>query len=777
MKNLFVIIAFLTLASGKGFAGDFTITPQIINFLSIEDDGKTLVALGDNGYVVFSEDDGATWRQIRPFDRGIVLKFEVEDNRIVAFNSAGDISFSYDKAQTWKVKNLYADPICDVIKTTNGYFLRGRNTIYALNSSFEETNRISLNSDYLFDAYRKTSFGSKTGESMTYFQDKLVVAMDSSVYVRLSPKLNPIDTFSLDTTNFYNAKTKFYANSSIFTSGDVLNIEIHTIASRKYYGYLNIIIRMEEFGVIKDTLEIDQSEGLRVYGDSLYRLYQYDKRLEAYFGQGWWSQVQSSFNDFAFRNDKIIVVGNNALLRVANLTTKYTEEISSGYRPLVYMAPIIAQDNSLLLFNASSRGTSLFMNRKQADRFEIKPSINMGENYFADFLFMPMRHKYYDPELNRFYAIAYENDYMYAYLYTSDDYGATYTESTLKSINFPYYQTKYYENANLEPELSKLAEYFILPMKLEDYLKYSSSIYVLNKDFKTDRKIIIPNTALDYCYSLSPLTHFIHCANTLDSASEIRYTTDGGEIWTTIVKYDTNYAEIFVKEVKNKGKNYILVAHRNEIDSSEIIDLIDIDSRYKLKFVEWSKEDDPGFKFSDIRFTYDDDFVYITRGDKLYAYPDLLDKSGMRFRTFPYNGSVTGVFMKYGSRFIATYNDDYYPRPNLCVLDPVIPLSANENMRDRNSDGFYCGEPYPNPASKFAQIELYGSDVADITEESVSLYNLFGEIPCQGAFTIEKTSSTGALLTWNCSGFAPGVYFIAIRRGDTNNLIKAMVNR
>ncbi|MGE5478906.1 MAG: T9SS type A sorting domain-containing protein [Chloroflexota bacterium] len=751
---------------------EIKVKPLLINYYTIQSDGKNLAALGDNGASLVSLDKGSTWAQWLPFSRGVVIKMKFTPGRIIAFNSFGEVSVSADGGKSWEITQAVDDEVIDITEESQGYYLRGLKNIYSLSGEFDLIGQTPLKSES-YPGDKAFGFYPYYKNTICYFKDKLVAQIDSSSAIVYDNDLKIADTFFIPREYYHNDTTKFRRSWGITCDSTYLYFKMVTdykkenIAGSSFSTYItedlnkiNKIIEREAYKefVLYNNKEFVFGGGSRFLHDP--EIYSYQTELEY-------------FKDYASLENYLIVVGERNSVRVLNMRDTTLRIISEASFPGPYTKPIVLGDSSFFLNQYRNDGLAgIALYKSTDDGATITPTLQ-DELLSSSSIRFP--YVYFDRNRELINFIGHSSVLEAVSLYTATPKGDKFTKSYLESLSFSEAFNSRGSNARLAPELQKLGDNFLISLGVDKTKKKYTKLALLDSSFNKIRDIVALDAAVDYYYAVDTLTYFVHCANMKDSASEVRYTTDAGDSWTTIAKYDPYYEEIFVKDVTSKGKTYIMLAHRNIIDNMEEIDIIDVDARYKLKFEEWSKADDPNYKPSEIRFLSDENFVYVTRGDKLYAYPDLLDKSGMRFRTFPTGGRVVGPITQYGKRFIATYEDDYNA-PNLCILEPIVPLSASDEAQVERANYLYCFPPYPNPAKNEVRSLIYWDTSLDIEKDDISVYSIHGKVAGREDITIEKTMPYSGYLVWNCSRYEPGAYFIVIKHGDAQQMIKVMVN-
>ena len=127
----------------------FEIIPIVINFRGVEAKNDTIIAFGDFGSMLISYDFGQNWKQVRVFDKGIILKLYWDDTTMVALNDAGDVASSYNKGLNWEFVTNLGDSVLAIIKYPDGYFLRSRNKLFTITDDFKLKKEFQLYSKVL----------------------------------------------------------------------------------------------------------------------------------------------------------------------------------------------------------------------------------------------------------------------------------------------------------------------------------------------------------------------------------------------------------------------------------------------------------------------------------------------------------------------------------------------------------------------------------------------------------------------------------------------------
>jgi hypothetical protein len=90
----------------------------------------------------------------------------------------------------------------------------------------------------------------------------------------------------------------------------------------------------------------------------------------------------------------------------------------------------------------------------------------------------------------------------------------------------------------------------------------------------------------------------------------------------------------------------------------------------------------------------------------------------------------------------------------------------------------YSYPPYPNPAKNFVRTKIYWDQRYDINKADISIYDYLGnKIAGQNELNLTAENNYSGILSWDCSKYDSGVYFIFIKHGDATRSIPVIVSR
>ena len=94
------------------------------------------------------------------------------------------------------------------------------------------------------------------------------------------------------------------------------------------------------------------------------------------------------------------------------------------------------------------------------------------------------------------------------------------------------------------------------------------------------------------------------------------------------------------------------------------------------------------------------------------------------------------------------------------------------------SDYLYSFPPYPTPSRDLVNVLIYFDSKTEFDNGNISIVDIHGnEVAQKKDLTIDKLTNYSAVLSWNCTGIADGIYIILITHGNRKQAIKIMVSK
>ena len=621
MKNIFLLFCVFIIQNHIAYSKQIDLTPLQINFVGIEAKGDTVIAYGDAGSMLISYDNGEIWRQIKVFENYQIIKIFWNDDKILAFNEKGQIALSFDKCKSWQQIEELNDSILAVIEFPSGYFIRTPQKLLILN-----VNHQILNESDLISPDLPNTFKFQYRKSIAYFKEKLIVAIDSSRFIRLTENLHIIDTldfhnlFGTNTLSKYeinNTEYTFFAGigNSIYKTTDFVTVEM--VYEARYAGFFKFINdKIYNLVFSTDSFSGSYTGPLRLYEiinpDSLFHItgvYRVRERLYSF-----------TPIDLIINHNKIIAVGDNKLIVSMKLNDTICKINSYFYGSSL---PDRLNDSTFLFYPETIYGSFLgqiYKTTNQGITFQPAYKYELG----ASNLFNRLIYKHYDPVRKLLYLFARNNSYdnlNTKAVIIMDEH--TNVINLIDSANFiPNTSNEVISNIQI------IDEYFIFASNNTSIKTYNAIIFI-NKQLELVTYILDSNYVIRYLHCIDTNTFILNCFNTIDNTIEIKYTENKGTDWEILKKYNIGEELLHFKEINLNNKKSTAFVIYDYNDSTMKIDVLDLDSK-EINTIHNYKVNTPYNPFYDgllNAIESDGEKVYIVIEDTLFQTTDINDKS------------------------------------------------------------------------------------------------------------------------------------------------------
>ena len=782
MRKLIYYLIFLIAISNIAFSNNFELIPLVISFRGVEAKQDTIIAFGDYGSLLISNDNAANWKQVKVFNRGTILSIDWNDIKMVAFNDAGDIAVSIDKGITWNTVTNIQDSILAVIKYPDGYFIRARNKLFAISNNFISNKEFYLYSKDLqgIDMYTKKNYIN----SLINFNNELIAETDSSTFIRFNYNLEPIDTLSLKKLGIFDSTYQYLSGYNLATDSQYLYINVNGINNSDSLKYsTDTLYRAKDFKSIENFYNLNNLQYKIIDG----QFFTFNKNANYLIDttKETSKDYNVSLNDFTVVKNKEIVVGNNKIIEIIDLKDSNLNVVSE-FANVSSFAPEKIADSSYLFFSGDYRYYLPYIYRTDNNGITFKPVVehqydSIYFNRYSNYTFI---FKYFDDKEKKIFFG--ETLFMMGsqvYLLLSDDYCKSFIR---KPIDGFYFQANpssgYYKNANSLPNLQNNNENYIIS---DGFMKWQDTIYngiaTFDKDFKMINWLNTTFMVIDYVHSKDTNTFLIHCASTLDSTSEIKFTSNQGNNWETIKKYPISETCQYYKEIACNNQQLLALIHYNNEEQSYRLDVINLDNNQFDSIYKWKNYNNiQNWSNYGVGIESDSGIVYITFQDTLFYTIDLFDRNKWHYQILPNNGRIISrPFKKFGDKFFVCYLDDNSPYNNsLWWLKLLEPITKVDDFQILDVDYLYAFPPYPIPGYNHISFHLFWDLCDDIDNDEINVFNILGnKIAGREKFSINKASLYDGFLTWDCSDMSTGTYFIQIKKGNYSTTVKAIVFR
>ncbi|OGU12405.1 MAG: hypothetical protein A2X61_04595 [Ignavibacteria bacterium GWB2_35_12] len=762
----------------------FEIIPIVINFRGVEAKNDTIIAFGDFGSMLISYDFGQNWKQVRVFDKGIILKLYWDDTTMVALNDAGDVASSYNKGLNWEFVTNLGDSVLAIIKYPDGYFLRSRNKLFTITDDFKLKKEFQLYSKVL--SINISFYTPKYPRSLAYFNNELIAEADSSNFIRFDINLSPLDTFSFFKSVLFDTSYKYFTGYQLDTDLQYFYFQVVAdhIINDSTSKRLDSIYRTKDFKIIEPFEKLYQPYSIyKIINDKLYLLQKNSKYLidttkfsnTDYYRYG---------NDFSVVNDTQIIVGANKLIEFVNIKDSSIRIISEFTNWSRYLVPEKIGESSFLFFTGDQFRYLPFIYRTDDNAITLKPVVDIKNGFYkSGYPWFIFRFKYFDEKENKLYFIEQTR------VLISENYGISFISKWINGYTFlngPEFGG--YKNAQRLPNLQKINDEYIITEGFfykKDTVR--ETIYNLDKDFIINNFMLVTGKVIDYIFSKDTNTFLIHNANGWDRTSEVNFTSDKGINWEIIKKYPITETCKNFKEIEINNQKYLALVHVNKDEPSFRIDAVNLSNNQFDSVYKWTTNNpDSNWTWFGVGIENENNWVYITFQDTLFYTNDLFDKSKWRYQILPNNGRIRNFpFKKFGDKFFVGYADDnnpstrgYLAETNIYWLKPLDPINSVEENEIEVQNYLYVYPPFPIPAKNYVKTLIYWDLSIDIDKDEIAVYNIYGvKIEGKEKIRIDKKNSYSGWLVWDCSDVESGIYFIKINHGTKTKYIKVMVDR
>ncbi len=795
MRNLLIYLLFILSVSSSTALDKFEFTPINIDLKGLEARGDTIVAYGNYGSALISYDDTETWEQIRIFEKGNIINFFFEEDKMTAFSNKGDINISYDGGETWSNKAKLKDSIVYVIKYPNGYFYTTKSKIKKLSDNFKITGDFPIIFSQHWAYHKETAMRHR--RTIAFIDNNLIAQIDTlAVFAKFDINLNPIDTLSFIDLGICDDCRGIY--------------RLFTDSSTVYLGVSNNIYKTTDFKTVKKFFSYDKN--YEMFGDSTYPHYfkiinnkkyslnwfdhgpKYnifeilDSKTAQKIGEIDCSIIIESDsptpiniirNDFIVENERLTILADNKFIATVKLPGNNTIRISdlTGFNSSL---PDIINDSSFL-YHADNiiyitKNGGVTFKHVEGDSILFR---KYNENYGFGF-------RYFDDKTHKLYYGGYSKFKPdSALIFISDDYGKNFTIKNMDSLS-------YAGRTNLT-NFQKSKNYFSIG-KYSKGNKYYNHIYLYNRNFNLITHIKDSNYTIEYVHAIDKDKYYLIAGDPkrVEQKKYFKFTTNKGKNWQTLKEYDysivdtmwidsVNYQVITVNnlvyynEITFLNKKYLFLFSFRNADSVFNIEVVDLKAK-KIDSVFQRKIPSGNFQ-SNLAVDNYKDTIYIAYGDTLFFTNDVFNIKKWNYLVFPNSGKVWKHRLKiFDNKILALYEDNLHP-VNLYLIRSTDSITSVSESNIKQSIYFYFYPPYPIPAQNYVNSKIYWDPNYNIDNLNISIYDIMGsQIEGDENIEINKQSSWSGILTWNCSAISNGTYFIVIRFGTTTKSITVLVN-
>lgn len=688
---MITIVVSLQLAA----AYKFDIFPLNINFNSYTAMDSTIIVFGDFGSFLISNDNGTNWEQFKAFKNGNIKQLFIGSDRFTAFSDAGDISVSYNNGIDWIIRKNLNDSILSVIKTNKGYLVRARKKLILLDEELKLINEFKHFSKPLFE---QGNYYFDYKYSTVYVNNRLIVEIDSSKFLRFDDDLNFIDILSLKEAGLCSSCYNVYM---LFTDGYYI-----------YFKEYETIYRTVDFKVFEKiyysklayTYKVIDNKIFILIGNAIYSNASPNRKIQLYsLSYPDTAKIISEFrvkeltvwlrfNDWNIIDDKFIVVGPRKFISITKLSDSLLNIVSDFSGGTPFVIPDRIHDSSYLFYQGYYHG--YYRNpiyRTDNNGITFKPIVDKRENseYFQNTV--QLQFKYFDKDEKKLIMGGVpRTSEVLGGVSISNDFGKTFKYKELPEFNFnTLWWLPDYDYVSRFPNLQKLNENFVTVSNIIEV----TTFFTYDKEFNLKSRIIKTNSNMivDFVHSQDTNTFLVHYKNTKDTSREIAFTTNKGIDWEILRKYTKNDSLLYYYELSLDGNDLVLFFIFDPKDSVTRIEVLNINDKsfhdiYSYKVLFNSVRLVNNEKVIQNGICMDSGVIYLAIEDTIFIINDLYDRSKWEYIKLPPGGNIKRTFQKFDDTFFARYSDDEN-KDNIYwikIYKENIPKKAEIQVQDVN---------------------------------------------------------------------------------------------
>jgi len=753
MRIIYVLVVFfITSASVLSIDMKLNYERLDVDFRGVVNSEHSIVCYGTGSIILKSYDNGDTWQQeCIHHDSLDITDMIYKDDYFYALLTRGYIVIGDNYSNNWKSINTEIPYQQSIEVKDNEIFILGLNSIYI----FEDNNikqEISLIDTNQFTELR-------------IFNDKLLVSGKNGKLISIdlsdnySQELIDFQDLGLCSTcgSLSRMKTennKFYVSHKwdVIESTDLVN-------------WQKIAKDMPLYEVKEGSVFNLRASSTMYLNAALLELSVAGQDSNIKISKDWQQRNVDilAFIDYKFCNDSIVVaVGRDKLIAVSK-DSGVNWELKSNYTG--YGFEVVTDS---LFYSIRSRG-------------RIYKTSNAGVTWlpplFTDTLVRSFNVADYIEFNSNGYGLVFANSSIRfePNLLFTKDYGNTYElrlserlNGLIGTGNFSFIKTQSGYNL-IKPRVVQV-EPLTSIITVDTAFNFISrinydSIYI-NGIFEVDEKQTL-GIALDMKWP------YYSKGNVSDSNHYIfLYSYDRGKTWEKT--FDLFMADTILRSTINLFDKKILIGgvhwYKEPKDTANInqLYLIDMNSQKRTRI------------FNDVVSSYGNitkynDYLMFGGWEYLFVNQNFI-KDQYNWEKIPYQGKyIMSIVYKYDKLWFGMYDIPSRQTHQYKVNFDLI-TDTEETVEVKSY--LYSFPAYPNPAKNFVSCDIYWDLRHDIEKSDIGIYDYKGvRVADRNDFTIDFRNSSSGILTWDCSKYDSGVYFIIIKHGDATRTIPVVVNR
>jgi hypothetical protein len=625
----------------------------------------TIISYGDFGSCIISINSGLDWEQYKIFKKGKIVKAYLKNQKIILFNSNGEIAETNIDFSDSKIIDEHKldilDSITALINYPSGYFLRTKTKMIILNEKYDIIYEININSRFLPSGYPLAY-----KNSLAYYKNFLIAELDSISFLRINLENLFSDTIvvkNIFPVNIYSSRYCLISESEYFyfQIGDTLVKTSDFIDFEKIYinGDPGLYTIFKKYDNQIFAIKYPLFPG-RFYKRFFYKLYNLDENIilitenKSRLGEGYFS-----LKDFCINNNQIVLVGVNKSIIVNKLQDTVINIQSFSINKTNTQTPVVLKDSSLLFLFKYSNGIwgSPFPNISNTKGIFLNTTMPDFRNTDSTIIeFSNLQHLLFDEESEILYMLGSNKSYSMSGI-TTTDLGKTYTIKPLQKI---LYKSTVRTNSPSTPNIIKRGDKLItFSHTYHPYSEATWSMFVFNTEFELldvyYDSLMVVNYLIDWIdFSIFTLLSY----DNSEKLYKIQSTSDKGQSWNIEKSYNPADSMIYFQEVEINTNKYFFAVYYNKSDSIASIDALSIDTKQINTIFQWKSHSPNSQDELHTAICSENDTLHIAVEDTIFYITNIFDRDSWKFIILPNNGRIIRAFQKYGNRYYARYYDD-----------------------------------------------------------------------------------------------------------------------
>ncbi len=770
-----------------------------------------IIVYGTNGIINISNDDGKSWTTQKIFDRGKIVFMSYEDDGIYAINENCDIVKSNNLGRYFvKYKKLNENLISKIwtVKKINDFFIvRTNNKLlkYDLEFNYLTTTNIPdlIEKFYINIDSTLTNYTN----NIIYFQNKLIVSLDSSSFYIYDNNLNFIEKweFFYKFNETYEMANIFVLDNQImFSTYDMLykyniaNNKLDTIynfqdPNNKYSPFLKVVVDDKFMFLPSQSKEQYKLHFINISGERDTTVQVINNTFVAQYGTKY--NLNKTINKVVKKDNKYILLGdrNTKIIVETELDSDgkvicKTNEISKcyGFNPDLLAEPFRLDDKVIFTFQKKN-GYEQYMFELNDNSEIIKaviPEYKLEDGKFNTNVMRArnlVRLRNYNPKTNELKLFSTFDNYTFeAYYFSTKDFFKDKIEYLQVNDNILGHNSSQTFNYT---DLLNFNDKFIVGKYIEeDYPNYTSKIYTYNYGFTSNDTYTIQdefgkNKRLEYIYSENDQKYFLIYYDYNKSTLEFKTSNNTFDNYQSLYTLKNTIEFLKYKNVELGGIPFVIYLLFDNENYKYTIELLNLRNYTKHTLMEF---EDEIIENKYINFDIYQEKIYLSLGNKFLHFKGTLSKPEWEEYSLPNNGMIDNYMYIQNNFLYCKYKDDKNDL-NLYRIELVDSLvnsvEIDKNLDINNSEYVFLYQPYPNPTNNEINTEVFWSNSFDIDNSDIGVFNLNGiKVSSHTSLTLEKLNVNKGNIKWNCVGQPKGTYLIKIQHGNNTKTVKVVVD-